>query len=179
MAITPSVPATTNIVLGDGILYKDYELGTQAEIGAVRGDSVFNVERQFREQDYNGSYGPTEGLKVKTKVIVTMKIALLELSTTNIVNCFAGMANTDQTTYYELKESLDIAAADYWDNMAFVGQRSDGKAVIILMENVLGDGNFAMAMKNKDDVVVDTNFTAHYATTTPTVAPYELRYYKS
>jgi hypothetical protein len=178
MPITPSVPNQTNILLGDGILYKDYALGTQQEIGAVRGDSVFNVARSFREQDYNGSYGPTEGLKVKTKVIVTMKIALLELSVVNIANCFTGLGNTDKTTYYELKESLDIAAADYWNNLAFVGQRADGKAAIILMENVLGDGNLGLALKNKDDVVVDTNFTAHYATTAPTIAPYEIRYYK-
>jgi hypothetical protein len=177
MAITPSVPNKTNIVLGDGVLYKDYAQGTQLTIGACRGDSVFNVDRQFREQEYNGSYGPTETLKVKTKVIVTMKIALLELSTTNFTHLFQGFAKTDQTTYYELKESVDIADGDYWTNMAFVGQRADGKNIIIIMENVLGDGALNMAFKTKDDVVVDTMLTAHYGTATPTTPPYEIRYY--
>jgi len=176
MAVTPSVPTKTNIVLGDGVLYKDYLLATQLTIGAVRGDSVFAVARQFRVQEYNGSYGDTEGLKVKTKVQPTMNIALLELSPINFTHLYQGIRKTDKTTYYELKESVDIADDDYWTNMAFVGQRSDGKAIIIIMENVLGDGAINMAFKTKNDVVVNTLLTAHYDRSTPTIPPYELRY---
>lgn len=179
MAVTPSVPAKTNLVLGDGILYKDYNEATEVVIGAVRGDSVFNVDRQFRNQGYNGSYGDTKGLKVKTRVQPTFNIALLELSTTNMVNCYQGIAMTDETNYYELEEGVDVNDSDYWTNMAFVGVRSDLKPIIIIMDNVLGDGALNMAFKDKDDVVVNTLMTAHYGEATPITPPYRIRYNKA
>jgi hypothetical protein len=174
-AITPAVPTATNLWRGTGICYKEYGEGTQREIGATRGDIKFSDDREFRHQDYNGMYGPTEGLKVITKAVQMLTFPLLDLSYQNFDDCFAGLAVSDEGAYHEITEDLAVAAADYHENITWAGERKDGKYALILIFNALGDGKIEMNMKDKDDIVLDTQFTAHYGTATPTTPPWAIR----
>lgn len=173
-AITPSVPAATNTWRGTGILYKEYGV-SQREIGGTRGDIKFMNDREFRHQDYNGMYGVTEGKRLITKAEQSLTFGLLDLSYQNFDDCFAGLAVSNETTYYKVTGDLTIAASDYHDNVVWAGERKDGKYAIILLENALGDGKIEMNIQDKDDIVLDTQFTAHYAESTPTVEPWEIR----
>jgi hypothetical protein len=178
--INPSVPSETDVVLGDGVLYKDYGLATQREIGACSGDSKFSIAKKFNHVDYNGQYGDTKGLKYVTKSQPQLTINLLSISPQNLSDCFAGLTLTDQATYVEVSESLTITSSMYWTNLTFIGERKDGKDVFIQLDNVLGDQEkIDMALKTDNHLIVDCLFTAHYADNTPTTPPWRMRYFKT
>jgi hypothetical protein len=174
-AITPSVPTATGTIRGTGILYKEYGEGTQREIGASRGDITFIDDREFRHKDFNGQYGPVEGNKVIIKSEQILKFGLLELTYQNFEDCYAGLAVSDEGAYHQITGDLAVAAGDYHENVAWAGERHDSKYCIILLNNALGDGKIEMPIKDKDDIVIDTQFTAHYGTATPTTPPWSIR----
>ena len=174
-AITPSVPTATGTWRGTGIVYKEYGEGTEREIGATRGDIKFIDDREFRDVEYNGMYGPTKGLKVITKSVQQLVFGLLELTYQNFEDCFAGLAVTDEGAYHQVTGDLAIAAGDYHENVAWFGERHDAKYAGLLLNNALGDGKIEMNIVDKDDIVLETQFTAHYGTATPTTPPWSIR----
>lgn len=178
--IIPTVPNNDDVILGDGVLYKNYGLGSQREVGACSGDSKFTVTRKFAHIDYNGMYGDTLDKKRIIQVMPILTVNMLSLSPTNLADCFAGLAVADNTTYYEVTDTLTIGSSNYWTNLTFIGESKSGKDIWVQMDNVLGDSEkIEMVFKTDSHVITDIQFTAHYGTTTPTTAPYRYRYYKS
>jgi hypothetical protein len=88
-----------------------------------------------------------------------------------------GFDMTNQTTYREMTPNLEILDADYYENITLVGQRHDGKKVKIVMKNCLNDGKIELALEEKDEVVNETQFTAHYDASSPLVVPIALYEY--
>jgi hypothetical protein len=174
-AITPSVPTATGTWRGTGILYKEYGEGTEREIGASREDIIFTDSREFRNIDFNGKYGPIEGNTVITESVQTLKFSLLELTYQNFEDCWAGLAVSDEGAYHQVTGDLAIAAGDYHENVAWWGERHDAKYAGILLNNALGDGSIEANIKDKEDLVIDVQFTAHYGTATPTTPPWSIR----
>jgi len=174
-AITPAVNTATNTWQGTGILYKNFGLATQREIGATRGDIKFNVDREFKHVDYNGMYGPTKGNKYITQEVSMLEFELLELSWQNLEDCYAGCVVTDEGTYHKITGDLAIAAGDYHDNVVWAGVRDDGKYGLLYVKDALGDGKIEFAIKDKETIVNNTKFTGHYDKSTPTTPPWEIR----
>ena len=174
-AITPSVPTATGTWRGTGILYKEYGEGSQREIGANRGTISFTDDREFRNIDYNGKYGPTEGNSVIIKSEQILKFGLLELTYQNFEDCWAGLAVSDEGAYHQITGDLAIAAGDYHENVAWFGERHDGKYAGILLNNALGDGKIEMTIDDKEDIVPEDQYTAHYGSATPTTPPWSIR----
>jgi len=81
----------------------------------------------------------------------------------------------DSGAYHTITESVDIASGDYLTNVAFVGERLDGKYIICIVKNALGDGNIEFAFEEKEEIVPEVQFTGHYDSSTPTTVPYEIR----
>jgi len=174
-AITPSVPTATNVIRGVGILYKNYGLGTQREIGATKGDIKYVVDRKFMHTDYNGMYGPTEGMHDIVEEVASIEFETLDLSYQNFEDAYAGCVVSDQGAYHKITGDLAVAAGDYHDNIVWAGKRKDGKYVLLYISNALGDGKIELAIKDKDDVVSNVHFTGCYGTSTPTTPPWEIR----
>ena len=51
-----------NIQIDHGVLFKNYGLEGEELIGPLRGGTNFKVERTYRNIEYDGSKGETEGL---------------------------------------------------------------------------------------------------------------------
>lgn len=174
--ITPAIALPTDTWLGDGYLLKNYGETTERELGGVSGDSVFKVTREYRETPLNGLYGPTEDQKVLVRIIPVLTFGLLSLSATNLVDCFAGLEVQDEGTYHEITDSIEVINAHYHTNITYIGQRKDGKDIIVILEKALGDGSIEAAFKTKEDVILNTQFTAHFDKDYPTIAPWKIRY---
>jgi hypothetical protein len=177
MAYSPQVPDDAKIILGEGKVYKDYGELTEAVLGAPRGGATFSVDKEIKEIEFDGAYGPVEGLRRKTKCVPSLKVSLLELDDDLLVDIVPGASTTPVGTYDEVSESLDIAATDYYTNITFVGETLDGDSVVIIIDNALADDKLEMAFKSKDELVIDVTFTGHYDTSTPTTVPYKVRFY--
>lgn len=88
-----------------------------------------------------------------------------------------GFDVSNQTTYYQLTQSLEITDDDYLDNVTLVGQRHDGKMMKFILKNCLNDGKIDLALQEKDEVVNSTEFTSHFLRTSPTTVPFIMREY--
>ena len=178
MPNTQVAPNPANILLGEGAVYYNYGLTGEVVVGATRGGGSFEVEREIKEIEYDGSYGPTKGLRRKTRSVPRLTLNFLEIKTATLTKFYGGLKSTDQTTYEEITEKEDIESGDYIDNVAFVGVTKDGKPVVILVENALGDGNIEMALQDKEEVVSEVQYTGHYDPQTPKVSPWKIRWPK-
>lgn len=174
-AITPTVATPTKVIRGTGILYKNYGVTGQRVLGATKGDVKYVVDRKFMHTDYNGMYGPTEGMHEIIEEVASMEFELLDLGYQEFEDCYAGCVVTDEGTYHKITGDLAVAAGDYHDNVVWAGKRKDGKYCLLYLSNALGDGKIDLALKDKDDLVSNVHFTACYGTATPTTPPWEVR----
>jgi hypothetical protein len=179
MAVTsPAVPTPAKIMLGEGIIVYNYGETDEAIIGATRGGGQFDRTVTFKDVTFDGAMGPVKGLRRKTQAVARLVGNMLELATGNLTKYYAGLKTTTGTTYDTVSANSDLADTDYYKNVAFVGQSKDGKEVVIILKNALGDGNVNLAFKDGDEVVAKTQWTAHYDSTTPTTEPWEIRWPK-
>lgn len=88
-----------------------------------------------------------------------------------------GMGVTDETTYYEYTPDLSINRNDYYNNIAIVGQKQDGKAWILIFYECLNDGAISLAINEKNEVIGPTTFTSHFKKGTKTTIPFKIRDY--
>ena len=89
----------------------------------------------------------------------------------------SGMVVTDQTTYYKLLPTLELVDADYYENIAIVGQKLDGKAFVAILKNCLNDGAISLGINEKDEVINATTFSSHFKRSAKTTVPIKLRTY--
>jgi hypothetical protein len=183
---TPVLPAQKEILLGEGFICANFGTANEIRLGATRGDSVFTVTRTIRDIPVDGTYGSIKGMRRLTEEKATLKVAALEV-VSNANKLFAGtsiITGTDNAGgtygavgYHAISSDLDIADADYYTNVAFVGWTKEGEPIATVIKNALGDGNIAYAFKNNDEVVAETTFTAHYAASGTPTSIWEIRYY--
>jgi hypothetical protein len=100
-------------------------------------------------------------------------------STVVPVNGGANFSYTDEGDYREITPTLEITDDEYFENVAIVANRLDGKLFVCIIKNVCNDGSISQALKEKDEVVNNTVFTAHYKRSAPTTVPILIRHYDS
>lgn len=175
--VTPTVPSTSTIFLGEGAIFKDYQGATPVSMGATQGGSQIDIEMEWRDPDYDGKYGKTKGLKRLIRVDATLKINAMEISANLLKDFFGGFTSSTESGYTEIIPSLDIDDIEYLDDVAFVGETLAGKTVAIILENALGDGNLSMKINAKEEIVPEVQFSAHYDPSTPTTVPVKIWIY--
>lgn len=177
----PSVPTANDIMLGEGILYKNYGTGGQELIGATRGGSKLEIERNIKEIAFDGAYGATQGLRRYEKFIPKLIVNFLKLTYSNFIYGLpVSVADgTDQDgTYKEITFDLDINASDVLSNVTFVGQKQDGKVSLIKLLNALNIDSITLDFKEKDEITSEMTYTGFYTSADATIPPIEIWDYK-
>ena len=167
------VPQPQNIALGEGALYFDYDLPSESVVGAIRGGGTFLREVEIREIPFDGAMGKTKGLRRKITANVSLTMNSLELKA-DLMEKFWALKSTERTGHKEVTAKEDIELADYVDNIAFVGKTQDGRAVIYIIENALGDGNMELTFVDKDEIVPQVVWSGHYSPDAHTVEPWKV-----
>ncbi len=164
------------IWLGNGLFYFNYGETDETLVGATKGGGSFAVEREYKPIERDGTYGTVKGEVRKISVVPKLTINALELSTDNLEK-FYGMTASEETGYTKLTEGVDVADTDFIKNVAFVGKRADGKQIVIIVENALGNGNLELAFENKEEVATEVTYEGCYDPTALETPPYEIRLY--
>lgn len=257
-----AVTSTTvkNLILDEGVVYKNYGLAGEAIIGATAGGNSFTVEREIKEIEVDGVKGKVKGLRRLITENAMLTVNLKEMSTDNIKLALAGSTSTAPTvntivpaeylglgtsgaetftfnhapilgtevfyvdgvkanwvrgTHYTISgtdltiigtntialsaelttgytwnsgeaathdvitSNGTIADADYIDNVACVATVSGSTdPVIIILKNVLSDGNFELSLEDKEEAVIELQLSAHYDPASLSTPIYEIRYPK-
>ena len=86
---------------------------------------------------------------------------------------------TNETTYKKYTPKINIEDDDYLHNVTIIGIKHDGKMIKVIQDNSFNDGNVALAMGEKDEVVTSTQYTAHYEPSKGSTIPVRIREYVS
>lgn len=174
--VTPQVPNANDILLGEGTVYANYEEAGEAIIGATQSGSKFVIDIKTIDPKIDGVYGPVRDLKRIDKMIPHLIVNFLKLTYISLaygVPCTV----TDMGDYHQIDFNLNIEAADVLKNVAFIGQKHDGKACKIIVQNSLNVGNIDLNYKEKGEVTSEMDYEGLYAYATPTTPPFEIREY--
>lgn len=168
--ITPSVPYSDDITLGEGTVYKSYGEVGEAVFTHTAGGIEYIEECVYIDPIVDGVYGSQRGLKRTNTRIPRFMINAGKLTYDNLFTAIPS-TQTDMGTYYSTRLDLSIVAADLLDNLTFVGKTHDGKTVSIKIENVLNDGNIEMEFKEKAEVICKMQYTGFATAAAPTTIP--------
>jgi hypothetical protein len=165
-----------NIVLGEGAFYFNYGETGETVVGATRGGGSFKRAVEIKDIEFDGARGSVKGMRRKTSAVPTLTLNALELQTANLTKFYAGLKSTFVTDHDVITANPDITDADYLTNVAFVGSTKDGRPVVIIVKNALGDGDLELKMEDKDEIVPEIQFTGHYDLANLDEEPWEIHF---
>lgn len=93
------------------------------------------------------------------------------------LNGLSFLKMTDEGSYKKIVGDLTVNKKYMYENIAVVGQKHDGKQFIIILEHVANDGSIELALKEKTEVVSNTEFIGYYTQSSPTTTPVKIREY--
>lgn len=164
-------PDPNNIVLGDGV----FSIGG-VDIGLTRGGGKFAVEREYKQIEADGDYGPVKGRIRKTKSVAKLTVNALELLPANLPKMHPAIANTTVTTVDTITGAADIADTDYNAAVTWTGKTKGGRAVVIEIQNAINLENIDWSMVDKDEIVSTVTYTATYLETARTTEPWSVEF---
>jgi hypothetical protein len=163
-----------DLLLGEGVYYKDYGEVGEVIIGATRGGSKFEIDWSKNVIDYDGAMGPTKGLRRTNRFVAKFVINFLKLTYTNMaygLNVTISDGSDQDGTYKKMVFNTSFASTDVLTNLTFKGYKADGTYCIIKLENALNIDNISLEFKEKDEVISEMTYTGFYTYTLPTTPP--------
>lgn len=168
----PSAPKPENVQLGEGVLIynfnpDDWDDPESIPFGATRGGGTYTVEPTNKAIRFDGDKGEnTKGAKRITEWVITIVANALELDMENLKRIKPGTieSKTSTTTpsYKKYRPKSTYEEEDYQKNIAYVTKTHAGTIVAYVIENALGDGSLSAAFEDKEEVVSESTFTAHF-----------------
>ena len=148
--------------------------------------NTFTIAKSSFTESGTGDWSAVTGVSLKLDAApsaeVVCYIDTIELIQTHSYSAPVALNGSDvyysdETTYREIKQDLEITDDDYIENLTIIGQRQDGYKVKIVMKNCLNDGNVSLALQEKKEIVNSTQFTSHYKSSAMTTVPIEIYEY--
>lgn len=169
-------------IVDAGAVYLNYDLPDERLLGATRGGNSFAIEQDVREIEMDGAPGPVKGARRVVEVRPRLSTNLLEVSRQNLLMAIPGSTSTaypatTAATHDSIRRTRNIINADYIKNVALVGTVSgSGEPIIILIYNGLNDENFELGTDDRDESVLEVQFTGHFDPANMGEEPWEIRY---
>lgn len=167
--------ALGDIILGDGVFAIVTSSGATAlDVGLTRGGGQFVVEREFRDIEADGDYGPVAGRIREVKQTPKLTVRGLELAQANITNFYPGstMDAVNSTSWTGTLTALTSCSYAY--EVTWTGETLGGKDVVISVRNALMRENIDWSMTDKEEILPELTFTGHYGSTTRTTPPWTI-----
>ena len=169
--ITKDTPK--NILLGAGTLHKGFKFDTATKkwnfaeslVGATSGGNKLSIVPEIKTVEVDGALVKVKGLDFKTGEVAKLETNLVEITPELLKTTVIGQLVDSDIEGYDLIESKsDIEEGDYFENLAFVGKKTDGTPIIIILDNALCTSGFEGEAKNKENTVVKCTFECYQDT---------------
>lgn len=163
--------APADIILGDGVFSIN-----GIDIALTRGGGNFSVEREYRQIEADGDYGPVKGRIRKIRSVAKLEMNALEMLPANFVKMYPATQTNTVAGTDTLTAKTDIADADYQATVEWTGKTKGGRPVKITVENAINLENIEWNMVDKDEVVPVVTFTATYLESARTTEPWKIEW---
>lgn len=164
------------IVLDAGAFYRDYDEAGQELVGATRGGGTFTVEINKREIEADGARGPIKGMRRTVRHTARLEFTLIEISLQTFIDLMHGEVTSDGT-HHTITPSNTIADADYYTNVAWVGdvQGQADPIIITLLNALVGNGDWSITVEDQNEGELSVVAEAHYDPTALNTVPYTVQ----
>ena len=169
-----------NIQIDHGILFKNYGLEDQVLIGPARGGGNFKVERTYRNIEYDGIKGDTQGLVTVDDENATLTVKTLKASLETFADKLPGAKITrdnvtNKITKIEAGSLGIIKEEDYIKNITMFGQKVGGNFVKITIRRALDKNGIDFSAVQKAEGEIELAYRAHHKYDDDTTEPiYEI-----
>ncbi len=165
-----------NIQIDHGVLYKNYGLEGEELIGPLRGGTNFKVERTYRNIEYDGSKGETEGLTTLDDENATLTAKTINASMETFADKLPGAKVTrdEQTKKITKIEAGDlglIAEDAYTKNITMFAQKVGGGFIKVTIRRVLDKNGLDFSAVQKAEGEIELSYKAHHKYTDETSEP--------
>ena len=171
-----SVP--NDIILGDGVFAVGGSAGGTAftTIGLTRGGGIFTVEREYRQIEADGDYGP-----VRNRIRLIRDVAKLNMKNLEIVPLdmdlyypsISANGTTAGVTATGAGLTSGVTSSDF-TSITWTGYTKAGKAVTILLDNGINLENINWDLVDKTEIINELTYTAAYHETARTTVPWKI-----
>lgn len=150
--------------------------GTGAKLlGATRGGGSFQIKRETREVDADGKRYGFKGDTFVDSVDSQLSTTMIEVTLEGIQKALPGSAITGSSPKRTLKLATAIGTSDYLTNICWIGDRADGKLILINLLNALNQADFNLTFVDKGEGTIPVEFHAKQATVDDyDYAPFEI-----
>jgi hypothetical protein len=163
--------ADEDYILGDGT----FSIGA-VDVATTRGGGQFTVEREYRQIEADGDYGPVKGRIRKIRSVAKLVMNALEVLPANIPKFYPAVQNTNAAgppVTDTIKAKEDIEDADY-NTITWTGVTGSGREIVITLENAINLENIDWTMVDKEEVIPQMTYTATYLPTARKTEPWNM-----
>lgn len=162
--ITASTPK--NMLINAAVLYANlkYEDGRWYGdlLGATSGGTKVSVTSDFQDIEVDGAVVKVRGMSVKQGEAAYIEANLIEMTPEVLkMSMVARQAESGISGYDLYTTKALLEDKDFLDNIAAIGTLSDGREIIVIMENMLCTSGFEADTKNKDKSVLKCKFECY------------------
>lgn len=129
-------------------------------IGATQDGVSFLIQQTIREPNIDGARGPIKDTRRVTRELARLTFQPKEWTSTNWQSFIAGASGNpvQRNTYLLNGAHLDV--------VTLVGLRSDGKDVVITLENALADSEeISASFTDEEEAAPEIQLTSHFEPT--------------
>lgn len=163
--ITENTPK--EILFGAGVYYKNLKFSGNAWtgdiLGATKGGGKIAITPEYVPLEVDGASVKVKGLTKKVAEAGNMEVNLTEINE-GIVKRALHLKEDETASvegYTKLVTKENVEDEDYLENIAFVGERNDGKKIIVVMPNALCTSALELNGVNKEQGSYALNFECH------------------
>ena len=130
-------------------------------LGATNGGNKLSIVPEITPIEVDGAVVEIKGLNQKTGETGTLEINLAQHTVESLKRAIVGKEVESLIPgYHQIQTKSLIELSDYLDNIAYVGSKTDGTEIIVIMENAICSSGLEVDSKNKETSVVKTTFKA-------------------
>ena len=149
-------------------------------LGATRGGGSFTVTRELRSPDVDGKRYGFKGDTFVDSVEAQLSTTLVEITPETLMDAFASatLATSSNGLVKTLTLNTEIDTDDYLTNLCWVGDISDGRYVLIALDNALNQADITLTFADKSEGTLPVEFHAKQSDVNDyDTAPFEILYF--
>ena len=150
-----------------------------ALLGATRGGGSFTITREIRTPEADGKRYGYKGDSFVDSCDAYLSTTLIEITPENLIDALASATSTKVGKVTTIKLATAIDADDYLTNVCWVGDISDGRYVLIALDNALNQADLTLTWTDKGEGTLPVEFHAKQSNLDDyDYAPFEVKYYE-
>lgn len=144
--------------VGD-VITGDWDSSDEYVLGATSGGNKLSLLSELMDIEIDGALVKVKGMTQKVGESGSLETNLAQHTKESFLRAIIGKEQDSLIPgYSQLTTKALLEASDYLDNIAFVGEMSDGTNCVIILENALCTSGLELETKNKDKAVLKALF---------------------